>query len=249
MKISEYLSNPFGKGSAFVNRNVIYANLMDRYQALIKKYKTFTTFIYNDNGNYYCHVRIPSESIDEMTYDVVIFIERGSDLIKYNEFKVFSNCPSFVFTYAYVFNKNKMLIDFLKGQFDDQVLYEDPAVRNPNRVLGYEKSIFYALNYLINHFINTMTLQKYSKKFEMKDILRRIRDDQLILLQYNRYKRKQELKEKEKTKKIFKRINQLPKEEPKKIFHRIEPKEKLSTKSKMKPTIGKRQKITSKKKI
>jgi hypothetical protein len=248
MKISEYIDNPYGKGSAFVNRKVIYADLINRYYALTKKYKMFTNFIYKDGKDYYCHIRIPSESIEEMTYDVIIFINHSSSIIKNNEFKVFSNCPSFVFTYAYVFNKNKMLIDFLRGQFDDPILSEDPMVRNPNRVLGYEKSIFYALNYLINHFIYTSTLDVFAKKFVMKDVLKRVRDDQLILLQYNRNKRKQELRQNQKFKTTIQRVVPRKEEEPKKIFHRIEPKEKLSVKNKIKPSITKKEKITAKKK-
>lgn len=248
MKIIDYLSNPYGKGSAFINRKIIYANLMDKYNSLIKKNKIFTTFIYKDGPNYYCHIRIPSESIENMTYDVIIFIKHSSSIIRYNEFKVFSNCPSFVFTYAYVFNKNKMLIDFLKNQFDDEVLSEDPTIRNPNKVLGFEKSIFYALNYLIDHFNSTYVLDRFAKKFVMKDLVKKVRDDQLILLQYNRNKRIQELKEKQKIKTIFKRVSPRRDEEPKKIFHRIEPKEKLFTKNKVGTSIKKKDKITAKKK-
>lgn len=248
MKISEYLNNPYGKGSAFVNRNIIYTNLMERYRALIKKHRTFTSFIYKDKTNYYCHIRVPSENIEDMTYDVVIHIKGSSILIKYNDFKVFSNCPSFVFTYAYVFNKNKMVIDFLKGQFDDPVLFDKPEVRNPNRNMGYEKSIFYALNYLIDHFINLNTLDRFSKKFVMKDLLKRVRDDQIILLQYNRNKKKQELKEKQKLKTAFKRTTPRKEESPKKIFHRIEPKKKLSTRDKKGIPIKRKGKITAKKK-
>lgn len=247
MTIKEYLDNPFGKGSTFINKRVIYDNLMDRYKKLVNKHKRFTSFIYKEDSGYYCHIKIPSESIDEMTYDVVVFI-RDSNYIENAKFQVFSNCPSFVYTYAYVFNKRKLLIESLRGFYSNEVISQDPEIRNPSRILGYEKSIFYAFNYLIEKFHRTDVLDKFSKKFDFKTMKSKIRDDDLILMQYRRYKRKQELKEKQKLKSVFKRIRKPEKEEPRKVFHRIEPKPKLQVKEKMSSSIVKKGKIHGKKK-
>lgn len=248
MLISEYLNNPYGKGSTFVNVKLIREDLTRRYNELIKKnVRIFTSFIYKTDNGYYCHIRIPSETIDQMTYDVIIYIKNENSLIANNSFKAFSNCPSFVFTHAHVFNEKNLIISELDSKLDSKVLSKDPEIRNPKKNIGYEKSIFYAMTYLVQHFINTNTLDRFAKKFDLNKLKSKVRDDKLILQQYRRYKRKQELSERQKSRESD-RKKEKEDNNIRQPFHRIESKPKMTTKGKVGRGIIKKKKIGAKKK-
>lgn len=154
--LSEYLDNPMGKGStAISNRKLIKDDLDNRLDKLLEKHKDFKKHFYHDAHNFYVHIIIPSESKErENTYDVVIqftpldsSVEQDTDLNRY-AINVFSNCPSFTYTYAYVYNDYGLIIDFLKNKYTSVVLTDNPVIKNPGEVINFEKSIYFACKYL-----------------------------------------------------------------------------------------------------
>ena len=81
--------------------------------------------------------------------------------------KVFSNSPNFTFTYAYVFNKEGFVIDWMKSRMSQRSLNEEPVKRNPDQGFGFEKSIYFSIlffqEYCIKHpklFMNEMAQSK-----------------------------------------------------------------------------------------
>ena len=154
--LEEYIKNPEGKGNstvpAIVRESIMndyktrFSNLMLRENGKVKYY------LYKNNTDnvYYSLVKVPSESIHDFYYDVVFKFsatedtpDAGRNLAKYN-IQFFSNDPAFVYTYAYVFEKNGLFIDELKSKMSSEALKYEPKERNPKQVINYVKSIVFA---------------------------------------------------------------------------------------------------------
>ena len=258
--IDEYLENPMGKGStAISNRKLIQNDLNDRYDELIKKHKDFKHYIYHDNINFYIHILIPSESERDNTYDVVIeFTPSDQDVsndvtLKRYHIKVFSNCPSFTYTYAYVYNNYDMMIDFLRNKYDSIVLRDNPTVKNPGEIINYEKSIYFACKYISSHsgLMNKLSLSAISKKINKVDFSKTIRNTDKIELEIKKENNRLKDEKQKKIDKLKKTITGTkdrtsPENIVKKITgtkkredHRITPHPKIKGKAKVKSTVKK----------
>lgn len=153
--MNDFLTNPTGKSSSsFARRDLIIADLEVRYDKLIK-IKPIKIDMYRDKDTYIFYFRIPSEKFTKkLFYDVVLeFIPPSSNsstikTINNYRMKMFSNSPNFMFTYAYVYNKDNNLVTFLKSKISSKALKEPPKVKNPQMSYGFEKSVYFALLYL-----------------------------------------------------------------------------------------------------
>ena len=111
-------------------------------------------------GNaYYFHVKIPSKSQEEknMMYDVVIKFftnkekcEKATHIRDYY-IQFFSNSPSFIYNYAVLYKKHGFLIDNLYSKLDPRYFDKLPEKTNKDLELSYDKSIYYACQYLSEH--------------------------------------------------------------------------------------------------
>lgn len=178
MTLEEYIKNPQGgKNSVFTNRNMF----VDMYQkkldaVLVREGGKLQCGYYIGKNKYYIHIKVPSEVIEKFYYDVVFELDEATNLEK-TDFKVYSNSPSFVFTFAYAFNKHKMFIDFLAPRMDKLALTKRAVEKNPNSETGYEKSIVFAYLYLKNkNMLNPITFKSLAKPFSSKEILRLVQD-------------------------------------------------------------------------
>ena len=156
ISIRQMVDNPTGKGSGYVAarfrikqslNNVYVKNLRNHRRAFFA-----APYVYSD-GRLLYWVRVPSESykINRITYDCLIEISGDDDRrLALRPAKFFSNAPSFIFTYAYVFNKKGIMIDFIKGRLPHECLTVAPKVRNPIESLGYDKILYQALRYLLD---------------------------------------------------------------------------------------------------
>lgn len=190
--IKEFVDNPMGKGSnAISNRQLIRDDLNRRYEKLIKD-KKIDLVIYRDKDEYYFHFKIPSESQRNNTYDVVLYFTMDEDKdFKFDNYlnryylKFFSNCPSFVYTYAYAFNLYGLFVESLSKKYEDVVLNQDPFTRNPAAVISYEKSIYFACYHILQNqkYLNKMVLNTISKSFNINELSRNIRTTEQIRLE------------------------------------------------------------------
>ena len=138
--------------------------------------KKIESDVYKEGDNYIFHVKLPSESERDNTYDVVVEfspIDKTSlsdeSIINYNV-KFFSNCPSFIFTYAYAYNDKGLFIDFLSKKLDELVLKNAPVVKNPMNIVNFEKSIYFACKYLVEEKnLNKNYLKSFVQRFKKKD--------------------------------------------------------------------------------
>lgn len=107
--------------------------------------------------SFYYVIRIPSKVVKskEYYYDVVIEIpitKTSNSNLYDNQFLVFSNSPSFSYTYAYVYNKYNKLITWLKGKYGEAFLNNSPKVKNPNESMELDKSLKYAILFLFKKY-------------------------------------------------------------------------------------------------
>ena len=188
MTLNEYLTNPMGKGNAVIPyKFIITQDLEIRYDKLTSK-KKITATPYEIDGAYVIHFIIPSESERNNTYDVVVlFDETGSNIVDEALFRnynllFFSNCPSFNYTYAYVYNKEGLIIPYLKDKYDAITLKQAPVVRNPQEMKSFEKSTYFACLYLKRNPIlqSKLYLKKNAKKISKKQFHKLIRPFALI---------------------------------------------------------------------
>lgn len=156
MTLNKYISNPTGKGSAYVaKRSAIKDGLNLTYIKLLRESRRqfyAQPYIYG-NGDVLYYVKVPSEFYKEnkISYDVLFLIKYDKQLERKNrQIFMYSNSPSFIFTYCYVYNKHGLLIDKLLDKFPREALTMPPDVRNPIQSLGFEKSTYIAAKYLID---------------------------------------------------------------------------------------------------
>lgn len=156
LTLHQLLTNPTGPGSGMVNaRYRIIQDLDARLAGMIRDGKKFRFISYRDSGRTVFHVQVPSETFaEEFFFDVVIEVDTASGLKKEllsSPVKVYSNSPAFMFTYAYVANQEGLLIPWLKEKVGHTALTQPPTMRNPVETLGFEKSIYYACQYVLRN--------------------------------------------------------------------------------------------------
>lgn len=156
MTYDQYIQNPMGIANAVIsNRNMyreLYMNKLDKI--LVREMGKIDYTLYKSGKKYYVYIKIPSEVIEKFYYDVVIEFSEpknksliDSTLKNYNV-KFYSNDPSFVYTFAHAFIKNKMFIDELKGVMSKEAIRQVAVEKNPSNQVGYVKSLYFAYLYL-----------------------------------------------------------------------------------------------------
>lgn len=193
--MNDFLQNPTGtSSSSFSRRDLIIANLKQRYGEITSKYPIKHT-AYNEKGAYYFHLKIPSETYPEkVVYDVVLeFTPIGNmkdeSTINSYRMRMFSNSPNFMFTYAYVYNQDKNLIPFLKGKVSKKALTDEPKVKNPQLIYGFEKSVYYALLYIKLSSLNRKNKLDKLPKLNTSRLVSKIISSEKMLEIYNRQKK------------------------------------------------------------
>ena len=159
MKFRDFYLSPEKKAPTLLI-SATRARYTDRYNALKKIKKEIYVKIYIENEkSYYFHVLVPSD-MREMHYDVVIHFTDSGDHMSLRDWdvKLFSNCPSFVYNYAYVYLKNNLFIPQLKDKLNNIVFETKPENTNPSKFIMYDKSIFYAIHHI---FRNTRYISRY----------------------------------------------------------------------------------------
>ena len=151
--IDSFLNNPTGDvGQAIAGRTVIADNLRKRLHTMKRDGKKLVHNYFKVNDDLFIRVKVPSETFEDFTYDVVIkFVGAGAlsgSSIATHNIEMYSNAPSFMYSYAYVFNMFGVLPEEMKGKLPKNALEELPSTRNPDAVIFYEKTITMALMYI-----------------------------------------------------------------------------------------------------
>lgn len=195
--ISEFLDNPMGKGSSVImNRKAIKENLDIRYESLLRKYDDFKYTIYKEADAYFIHFLIPTESRRRNNYDVVVQLSNSDNpaedfsqesTVKNYHIRLFSNCPSFVYTYAYVFREYDKNIPQLDNKFRDEAIHNNPVTRNPGEIISFEKSTYFACKYIVDHkTLLKKTFLDQNVKGGLADLHKVVRESDRIMLEISK---------------------------------------------------------------
>ena len=170
--LNDYIVNPMGKKNAVLNataREAMRNDYKRRYDALMmREHGNIQNTLYKDEENniYVAHFKIPSETINKFYYDVVFefyadenITEAGTNLFKYY-CQFFSNDPAFVYTYAFVFNKEDLLISRLRSKMSRKAIRDSAKEKNPANNVGYVKSIYFAYLYMQSRQLNMLNTYK-----------------------------------------------------------------------------------------
>jgi hypothetical protein len=215
VKVSQML-RPFNKGFSALQIKLVMNDLVYRYTKNIKEKLKVRYF--KENNDYFIYAKVPSESNDiypdsaPIHYDVIIQLTPPNkaalalDSIREYDVKVFSNIPSFVFTFNYVYHYKRALINLPQEYYTRKAIMEKPRVRNPLYLLGIDKSLWFTVYYLDDHRVfkrsnidalldGKLSLLSLLKEEGIKPQDRKIDECEL------REKHKRDLKEVEKKKK------------------------------------------------
>lgn len=129
-------------------------NYRQRYQEVRDKI-TSRWFTISSLNHMVVYLRIPSEKVN-VFYDVLIEFPFGKNSGTYRGFrnsniKVYSNCPSFVFINARVFDRKGFLIPWTKHLYDAKTFEPPPPEKMEEELkkdVKYEKSLYFAALYL-----------------------------------------------------------------------------------------------------
>ena len=170
-------------GPKTYSKIVLKNDLKSKYSNYIAKEKTipFNVYYSDDDKRFLYHFQIVSTSNPDVIYDVVFEFYTTDDHIandyslRHYNVRFFSNSPGFMFTYAYVYNKRKLLVPELVEKFDISVRDEEPTKNNPTLAVGFDYTIFYCMYFL---YLNDFYIKKDDikrrgkpiKKFDPNDI-------------------------------------------------------------------------------
>ena len=150
MTLDSYIKNPTG-GRVIIaaQRDAITSVYTAKFNnIMLRCAANIPTYMYKDGERrYILYIKLPSETIDGLSYDVVLefytddeVIQKATTLKDYF-IRVFSNDPNFNYTYAHTFKKNNMIVPELLNKLDPKIK-EPPVKTNPNTVVGYAKSLY-----------------------------------------------------------------------------------------------------------
>ena len=149
--IKEFFNNPAGKGSAVLNINATKNKFQEKYNQIHKRISHKSFFVKDD---IYILVNIPS-SVEGIMYDVLMKFEKNKKSIGTTildmDMRLFSNSPSFLYTYANAYDKQKLFIKECKKKLSPKMLSDIAKTRNPYGVLSYDFSIYSALWYILSN--------------------------------------------------------------------------------------------------
>ena len=218
--IKEFFNNPAGKGSAVLNINATKNKFQEKYNQIHKRISHKSFFVKDD---IYILVNIPS-SVEGIVYDVLMKFEKNKKSIGTTildmKMRLFSNSPSFLYTYANAYDKQKLFIKECKKKLSPKMLSDIAKTRNPYGVLSYDFSIYSALWYILsngytniddlkmtdNINCNLSTVLNYVKDAELLQKNRKVQKD------YNKMVEQEKLKKNKN--KAIKGNKELPKDEP-----------------------------------
>lgn len=153
--LKKYLNNPDGSSNAV---GIGLQPIKNQYNDELKKIERNMSIKWYTNAKrdtLCAHIILPSQSNEFVQYDIVFEFQLGENR-EYGEYlldypvRIFSNSPSFVYSYAYMFYKDKRLVPWLLGKYPPATLQNPPVNKNPNKQIKFERSLYLAAAYIQN---------------------------------------------------------------------------------------------------
>ena len=205
-----WIKNPTGSRPMMVQqREMAKAVYTDKYNKMMLNSAgamNYTLWKDPKGLRYLIFFTIPSESTQKVNYDVVIefytkdTIQTQENNLRNYYVKFFSNDPNFTFTFAYVYNKEGLIIQDLKKKLSSKSITERPKITNPNKMIGWVKVFYFAYIYMKDHglFNKLMWLNAYTNKIQLTECINKVMDAQKKLVQVQSLKELHDSKKKPK---------------------------------------------------
>ena len=144
--LSGFLFSPF-HGKEDLQKDTEYNS---KYISFISENRIRIVAMCIIEDSYYIHLKVPSESQKQVgyEYDVVIrFFTDNPEVLKHQHLRsyyvqFFSNSPSFMYQYAYLYNQSGYLINALYDKIDAEYINTPPQKTNSSMKMSYDKSIY-----------------------------------------------------------------------------------------------------------
>lgn len=187
MTFDEYVHYPFPKGSSALSAEVReaiiarYKNKLDK--VIVREMNKFDYYLYHDKMHdiYVCHLKVPSEVVPKLRYDVIIKFFTNSDSARksntLNKYFVqfFSNDPAYNFTFCNVHIEHGLYYTDLYSKSCKKAIQEKPDIKNPKSALGYVKSLVFAYFIMQNKSLFNKTMYDvHGSKLDVKVLLNTI---------------------------------------------------------------------------
>lgn len=179
-----YIMNPMGiKNSVFSHRDMYKDLYTEKFNKIMMREAGKLTYrLFTDNEDkYYIYLKIPSEVVPKFYYDVVVEFYTNSALFtesrNLNNYYVrfYSNDPSFVFTFCKAFIDNDLFITQLSTRMSLKARKEDPKEKNPQKIVGYVKSLYFAYIFIKNKgLMNKVLFETSGEKLRWQELLNNI---------------------------------------------------------------------------
>ena len=196
--IKEFLNNPAGKGSTVLNISAVKEKFTERYEKIVSE---IDYHIYIVKKDVYFLINIPS-SVKGIKYDILVKFSPTSKStgksISDMSMQIFSNSPSFLYTYAYAYDVQGLFIRECKKKLSSQMLTDIAKAKNPYGMLSYDFSVFAALHFIVsNDYLSMETINQYGEKETKSGVIHMVKNANVL----------------QKDRKLQKNLNKLEKEE------------------------------------
>lgn len=208
MTFRDYINNPMGRKNAVIsNREMYRVYYTGKYNKLmVRENGKIDYSLYKHKDTYYIHLKIPSETVKEFYYDVVIMfypkdkVTIAKSLEDYNV-KFFSNDPSFTYTFAHAFVTNKVFIEDLKSKMSPLAIKKEAKEKNPKNEVGYVKTIYFAYLFMKSRGLFNKLQYTSATEYDQKQLLSQIMeaDEKIKLRQEGEESQRKSKKPKSKT--------------------------------------------------
>lgn len=187
MSFDKYIDNPSLGAQVITNRNMYKAMYKSKfYNVMLREQGVVEYFIYKGNDSedsYYIHLKIPSEVVAGLYYDVVVRLyttinsKKSSQLLRDHAVQFYSNDPAFVYTFAHAFAKHDIFIKDLSQKMAKKALSKVAKTRNPLDSIWYVKSLYFAYLAMERYdLFNRTILDREAKPYNKKVLLSTITD-------------------------------------------------------------------------
>lgn len=190
MTYEEYINNPLQTRLGGYTREIYrvsYSEKLDKILVRVNNKIDYQLFKNEKDGSYYLYIKIPSETVKDFTYDVIIHFVRPNHNVDFDvnldkyDVEFFSNDPAFVYNLEYTFKSKKMFVMDLKSKALPEALRKEPKVTNPNNQIVYCKSLYFA--YLIAKQRGLFVKSKYIEQYDKKKLLDQVEESETKIAQ------------------------------------------------------------------
>jgi hypothetical protein len=161
------------KGQAALNVRAILNDLDRSYQIFRPKMIIIGADKHGSNAST-IFVTIPSQSSTTKKYTIAIWAETQTKMSLDTSLKVYSNSPSFLFNFSYVFHKKGSLL--FPEKVPEEFRTMPPKVRNPFGTTGFDKFVYSSIRFIADNKIPIILTHFESKSAPVVPQVRFVKD-------------------------------------------------------------------------